>query len=60
MLPIRKRLENVPQSFESVDAAVAEVEITNRLDFQLLMYQTYVSIWIVIMAKKCKIIQKPF
>ncbi|KAL8115680.1 hypothetical protein AgCh_022251 [Apium graveolens] len=30
-LPIRKRLENVMQSSESVDAAVAEVGATNRL-----------------------------
>ncbi|KAL8124908.1 hypothetical protein AgCh_012542 [Apium graveolens] len=30
-LPIRKRLENVPQSSGSVDAAVAEVGATNRL-----------------------------
>ena len=41
-LPIRKRLENVLQSSESVDAAVAEVGATNRLGFQLLMNQTYV------------------
>ncbi|KAL8104336.1 hypothetical protein AgCh_028519 [Apium graveolens] len=38
-LPIRKRLENVLPSSGSVDAAVAEVETTNRLGFQLLMYQ---------------------
>ncbi|KAL8126895.1 hypothetical protein AgCh_013986 [Apium graveolens] len=31
-LPIRKRLENVMQSSESVDAAVAEVRATNRLE----------------------------
>ncbi|KAL8126646.1 hypothetical protein AgCh_013777 [Apium graveolens] len=30
-LPIRKRLENVPQFSGSVDAAVAEVGATNRL-----------------------------
>ena len=41
-LPIRKRLENVPQFSGSVDAAVAEVGATNRLGFQLLMNQTYV------------------
>ena len=41
-LPIRKRLGNVPQFFGSVDAVVAEVGTTNRLGFQLLIYQTYV------------------
>ena len=40
--PIRKRLGNIPQFSGGVDAAVAEVGITNRLGFQLLMHQTYV------------------
>ncbi|KAL8110706.1 hypothetical protein AgCh_026445 [Apium graveolens] len=51
-LPICKRFGNVPQFPIGVDVAVAEVGTTNRLGFQLLMYQTYVSLSIVIMAKK--------
>ncbi|KAL8156357.1 hypothetical protein AgCh_001451 [Apium graveolens] len=35
-LPIRKRLENVPQFSGSVDAAVAEVGATNRLGLGVL------------------------
>ena len=58
-LPIRERIGNVPQFPIGVDVAVAQVGTTNRLGFQLLMYQTYVSLSIVIMAKKCKFIQKP-
>ena len=50
-LPIRKQLGNVPQFPVGVDAVTAEVGSTNRLGFQLLMYQTYVYLWIVIMAK---------
>ncbi|KAL8099248.1 hypothetical protein AgCh_031783 [Apium graveolens] len=38
-LPIRKRLGDVPQFSRSTDAAIAEVGTTNRLGFQLLMYQ---------------------
>ncbi|KAL8113859.1 hypothetical protein AgCh_020953 [Apium graveolens] len=38
-LPIRERIGNVPQFSIGVDAAVAEVGATNRLGFQLLMYQ---------------------
>ena len=41
-LPIRKQIGNVPQFPVGVDAVVAEVGTTNRLGFQLLMYQTYV------------------
>ena len=41
-LPIRERIGNVPQFPVGIDAAVAEVGTTNRLGFQLLMYQTYV------------------
>ena len=59
-LPIRERIGNIPQFPIGVDVAVAEVGTTNRIGFQLLMYQTYVSLWIVIMAKKYKFIQKPF
>ena len=55
-----QRIGNVPQFPIGIDVAVAEVGTTNRLGFQILMYQTYVSLWIIIMAKKCKFIQKPF
>ena len=41
-LPIRERIGNVPQFPIGVDVAVAEVGTTNRLGFQLLMYQTYI------------------
>ena len=51
-LLIRERIGNIPQFSVGVDAVVAEVGTTNRLGFQLLMYQTYVYLWIVIMARK--------
>ena len=50
-LPIRERIGNVPQFPIGVDIAVAEVGTTNRLGFQLLMYQTYVSLSIVIIVR---------
>ena len=59
-LPIRERIGNVPQFSIGVDVTVAEVGTTNRLGFQLLMYQNYVSLSIVIMEKNVNLFRNPF
>ncbi|KAL8088745.1 hypothetical protein AgCh_038507 [Apium graveolens] len=50
-LPIRKRLENVPQSSESVDAAVAEVGATNRLANPILYLDILGDFWNIAVAR---------